>query len=377
MRALLVLIDGLGDDPISQWCGRTPFEKAEHPVMDEIAAKGSFAQFSICEQDIVPESCSCILRLLGVDKKDMPTNRAYLELLAHNRDISEYEMVLRCNLAVVDDAGRLAAFNGAGLDQAQMRRAAQLCDDVLKDIEFIHLSEYRNLLIMNREQKVLDCNVRPPHESVGEDVAELLAPLRKQSLAIDYFLKETTKRLEPFAKKGLHYILYPWGASARQTMPSFAQLHGFYGGAVCKAEIVAGIARALGLETIVPFTATGDVDTDLAAKAQAAIELLQRNKFVLAHFNGSDEASHRYDYQGKADFIARIDREFLQVVADKISEPTKVVICGDHVTSSVTGRHDAGCTPVVAGYLPLGTAGKAISLYSYGDILDFLMKESD
>ena len=96
MRSLLILIDGLGDDPIPAWQGRTPFEYASHPFMDELAAKGGFGQLSICENDIVPESCSCILRLLGVAKRDMPQNRAYLELLAHGRDISEYEMVLRC-----------------------------------------------------------------------------------------------------------------------------------------------------------------------------------------------------------------------------------------------------------------------------------------
>ncbi|MFR4383346.1 MAG: hypothetical protein ACLT4X_03095 [Phascolarctobacterium sp.] len=59
---------------------------------------GTLAHLSICEQDITPESCSRILRLLGVHKDDIPKNRAYLELLAHNRDISEYEMVLHRNL---------------------------------------------------------------------------------------------------------------------------------------------------------------------------------------------------------------------------------------------------------------------------------------
>ena len=89
MRSLLVLIDGLGDSPISAWQGQTPFEHAVHPAMDALAASGTLGSFSICENDIIPESCSCILRLLGVDKKDIPRNRAYLELLAHNRDISE------------------------------------------------------------------------------------------------------------------------------------------------------------------------------------------------------------------------------------------------------------------------------------------------
>lgn len=379
MRSLLVLIDGLGDDPIPALQGRTPFEYVSHPVMDEVAATGGLGQISICEQDIVPESCSCILRLLGVDKRDMPQNRAYLELLAHGRDISEYEMVLRCNLAAVDASGRLAGFNAPGLTVEQMQEAAALGDGVLNDIEFIHLSEYRNLLIMNKETAVLDCAVRPPHESVGEAVDELLEPLRRTSLSLNYFLSETNKRLANFAHDGLHYILYPWGPSARQKLSSFASLHGIKGGAVCKAEIVVGIAKALGMEVVIPPGATGDVDTDLGAKAEAALELLQRQDFVLAHFNGSDEASHRYDFAAKADFIASIDQRFLQPLASRLNEPVRVVICGDHVTSSLTGKHGYGCTPVVAGYLRADLLGATNRWQpqSYHQILNFLMKESD
>lgn len=377
MRSLLVLIDGLGDDPITCWQGRTPFTQAVHPNIDMLAATGGIGCASICEQDIVPESCSCILRLLGVDKKDMPQNRAYLELLAHQRDISEYEMVLRCNLIAVDETGRLVAFNGHGLTPVQMKEAAAACDDILKSIEFIHLSEYRNLLILNKEEPVLGCAVRPPHESVGEDVEQLLQPLKENSLSICYFLKEAERRLQPFAKDGLRYLLYPWGASARQELPKFADLHGFGGGAVCKAEIVAGIARALEMELLLPNGATGDVDTDITAKAEATLQLLKNSscKFVLAHFNGSDEAAHRYDYEGKKVFVEHIDKYFIKEIMEKYAEPLKIVVCGDHVTSSVTGRHGAGCTPVVAGVL--NSASVDMQINSYHQILNFLMKESD
>ena len=100
MRSLLVIIDGLGDDHIPALNGLTPFQYAEHKNIDTLIKLGTYSEVSICENDFIPESLSCILRLLGVQQRDFPTNRAYLELLAHGRDISEYEMVLRCNLAV-------------------------------------------------------------------------------------------------------------------------------------------------------------------------------------------------------------------------------------------------------------------------------------
>lgn len=78
----------------------------------------------------------------------------------------------------------------------------------------------------------------------------------------------------------------------------------------------------------------------------------------------------------RARLIYQQDRyPVLQTIAAKYHEPLKLVICGDHVTSSVTGKHGDGCTPVIAGYL--NTTGHIIRLQSYRDILDFLMKESD
>lgn len=373
MRSLLVLIDGLGDEPIAAFGGQTPFAKAIHPHIDSLAAAGKLSAVSICENDITPESCSCILRLLGVDKKDMPHNRAYMELLAHNRDISEYEMVLRCNLVAVDDTGKLAAFNGQGLTPKEMGQAAAACDAIFKDIEFIHLSEYRNLLVLNKEQGILGCAVPPPHESIGGDVYDLLAELRSKSLSLNYFLQEAEKRLAPFSKKSLRYMLYPWGASAREELPRFYDLHHLQGGAVCKAEIVRGIAKALHMEICVPQGATGDVDTNVAAKAAATVQLLEKNDFVIAHFNGSDEAAHRYDASGKAAFIEKIDREFMAAILANITEPLKIVICGDHVTSSVTGRHGKGAVPVVAAAINMDR--RTIAINSYHDILKFLMRE--
>lgn len=154
-RSLLVLIDGLGDDPIPAWDGLTPFERAEHPHMDRLAAQGKLEEVSVCGQDLVPGSLTCILRLLGVPKEKIPANRAYLELLAEGRDVSEYEMVLRCNVISQDSAGRLVSFNGMGLTPRELREIAGLFNHFAHTIEFLHLSDYRNLLIMNRKKPSL------------------------------------------------------------------------------------------------------------------------------------------------------------------------------------------------------------------------------
>ena len=88
--------------------------------------------------------------------------------MANGRDISEYEMVLRCNLASVDEAGRLVSFNAMGLTAKEMAEAAAVCNKLWQGIEFLHLSEYRNLLILDNDRQILhDCHIAPPHESMG------------------------------------------------------------------------------------------------------------------------------------------------------------------------------------------------------------------
>ena len=144
---------------------------------------------------------------------------------------------------------------------------------------------------------------------------------------------------------------------------------------MCKAEIVKGIGLALGMKVVVPAGATGDVDTDIKAKAEAAVKLLQDNSFVLAHFNGSDEAAHRYDYKGKADFIEQIDNQFVDYILKNYSQPLKIIICGDHVTSSVSGKHGRGETPVIA--TAINCQRQAEKIQNYQHILDYLMKESE
>lgn len=376
MHSLMVIIDGLGDDPIKEFGGKTPFEYARHPNIDKLLARGTYSEISICGNDFPAESLGCILRLLGVEQKDFPLNRAYLELLANGRDISEYEMVMRCNLASVDTRGRLVSFNAMGLTQEEMAQAAEICNELWQGIEFMHLSEYRNLLILDNDRQILhDCRIAPPHESMGQSIDELLSGLKSKSLLLKTFIDATTEKLKIFARNGVTYRIYPWGPSERKVLPSFYSLHGINGAAVCKAEIVRGIARGLKMPApVIPGT-TADIDTDINAKYKQAAQFLHDYDFVVTHFNGTDEAAHRYDYQGKADFIARIDEEFIGPVLQSINEPLKILICGDHVTSCVTGKHSSAKVPVIAAIA--NSDNNAPDIGNYHDIHKFLMGAGD
>ena len=61
-------------------------------------------------------------------------------------------MVLRCNLVSIDKDNTLVSFNGQGLSAESMAEAAKACDEFWQGIEFMHLSMYRNLLILDKDR---------------------------------------------------------------------------------------------------------------------------------------------------------------------------------------------------------------------------------
>ena len=118
-----------------------------------------------------------------------------------------------------------------------------------------------------------------------------------------HLIEESSKILEKINKAGVRYMLYPWGASPREVLPSFFEINKLSGALVGKAEIVQGIGKALGMEIPVLTEATGDVDTSLSEKLEATKNTMATHDFVVVHFNGSDEAAHSLNPAEKQDFI--------------------------------------------------------------------------
>jgi 2,3-bisphosphoglycerate-independent phosphoglycerate mutase len=92
------------------------------------------------------------------------------------------------------------------------------------------------------------------------------------------------------------------------------------------------------------------VDTNLLGKAEMACSLLKEYDFILVHINGTDEASHRYDYRQKIEFIERIDRELVGYIHNHLNhmdEEIRLLICTDHATSPISGKHAAVPVPYI------------------------------
>jgi 2,3-bisphosphoglycerate-independent phosphoglycerate mutase len=111
----------------------------------------------------------------------------------------------------------------------------------------------------------------------------------------------------------------------------------------------AGCARLLGAALVVPPGATGDVDTDLHAKARAAVDAIERGvRRVVVHVGAPDEAAHRRDAAAKVQALEALDAALLGPLSDAVARAGgTLAICPDHGTDPLDGTHDAGAVPAL------------------------------
>jgi 2,3-bisphosphoglycerate-independent phosphoglycerate mutase len=111
----------------------------------------------------------------------------------------------------------------------------------------------------------------------------------------------------------------------------------------------AGCATLLGAEVVVPRGATGDTDTDLRAKAHAAVAAVATGaERVVVHVGAPDEAAHRRDGAAVVAALERLDAELLAPLRDVVAaQGGRLAVCPDHGTDPVGGAHDAAPVPAV------------------------------
>ena len=69
MKYVVVLGDGMADEPIESLAGRTPLETAETPTMDRLAKKAETGLAYMVPEGMSPGSDTANLSVLGYDPK--------------------------------------------------------------------------------------------------------------------------------------------------------------------------------------------------------------------------------------------------------------------------------------------------------------------
>ncbi|MHC1627099.1 MAG: cofactor-independent phosphoglycerate mutase [Methanoculleaceae archaeon] len=374
---VIILGDGMADVPLEELGGRTPLEYAQTPAMDRVAGEGVCGRLRTVPPGMDPGSDIANLSVLGYDPRTCYTGRGPLEAMNMGIPLDNGEVAYRCNL-ITEENGRMTDFTAGHISSREGALLLESLAGALPDGVSVHPGiSYRNLLVVAGGE---GADTTPPHDIVGEEIAPYLprgpdAPilLRCMEISREVFADHTVNSARIAAGLPPATGVWPWSGGKKPSLEPFLEKYGRRGGMISAVDLMNGIARCAGMEVIHVHGATGFLDTDYDAKAEAAVRALDHLGFVYVHVEAPDEAGHMGDVREKVRAIERLD----DMVETVLTESNAVVaVLPDHPTPIPLRTHTTDPVPfAVAG---IGSDGcerfseKEASQRPLMEALDFL-----
>jgi len=363
MKHIVILGDGMADEPIEALGGLTPMQAADTPYMDKLASLGRNGRLQTVPEGFHPGSEVANMAVLGYNMPKVYEGRGVLEAASIGVELQPGDLAMRCNLICVE--GDILKNHSSG--HISTEEADELIKFLNKElgnerIIFYTGVSYRHLLVIKGGDKRLDCT--PPHDvplrpfrpllikpevAEANDTAELLNNLILKSQEI---LPNHPVNLHRIAiGKDPANSIWPWSPGYRPAMETMQQMYGFKKGAVISAvDLIRGIGVYAGLEVLTVEGATGLYDTNYEGKAQAALEALKTNDFVYLHIEASDEAGHEGDVDLKIKTIENLDKRAVKIIYEALQtwdEPVAIAILPDHPTPCAIRTHTSEPIPFI------------------------------
>lgn len=363
MKYVLVIPDGVADEPQPELDGRSPLAVAQTPNCDAVVQAGLVGRTDNVPASMPSGSDVGTMSLFGYDPLCFHSGRAPLEAAAQGIQLQPGDWALRCNLVTTRD-GMMESFTAHQVPTETAARLLQClqrsqCGDA--HWKFYPGVSYRNLLIYRArgEAAPFDASTQtvPPHDLTGQPLqwpsgagADILRSMMERSSEL--FAQADANQAAAEAGAAAVSQIWLWGQGQAPQLPTFVERFGVRGAVITAVDLLRGIGRLIGWDVLSVEGATGYTDTDYAAKGRAAIAALKDYDLVVVHVEATDEASHEGDVAAKITAMEAIDREIVGPVFDALKTYTesRIMVCPDHPTFLRTRTHSHGdCPFAIAG----------------------------
>ena len=102
MKYLVVIGDGMADNPVEALGGKTPLEYADIPTIDSLAARGTVGSVVNCPKPLPAGSETAILSIFGCDPLKHFSGRSPMEAAAIGLKLVPGDAAFRCNLVALE-----------------------------------------------------------------------------------------------------------------------------------------------------------------------------------------------------------------------------------------------------------------------------------
>lgn len=359
MKYVVVLGDGMADEPIESLGGKTILEAANTPMMDELSKKSQIGLVKTIPDGMKPGSDTANLSVMGYDPKKYYTGRSPLEALSIGVPMKDTDIAIRCNIVTLSEedvpyAERTIIDHSSS--EISTEECAILLDAVKAELdseEFKYYlgTSYRHCTIWDKGSVV---ELTPPHDILGRKIAEYLPTeeklLRMQEKSFE-ILNNHPVNVER-AKKGLNKAnsIWFWGAGTKPMLTSFEEQNHKKGVMISAVDLLKGIAVGAKLHNIIVEGADGTLHTNYEGKAKAAVKALCEDgyDFAYIHVEAPDEMGHQGSIERKLKAVENLDEKVIRVVKEGMEQAGmdyRMLVMPDHPTPISCRTHTSDPVP--------------------------------
>lgn len=358
MKYIVILGDGMADEPIDALGGKTPLACAETPVMDELASKGEMGMVQNVPAGMAPGSDVANLSVLGYDPAVCYSGRSPLEALSVGVAMEPTDIVLRCNIVTLTEEEPYAEKTILDHSSGEISTAdADILMDAIREafnsdeFQYYTGTSYRHITIWKNGTMP---QLEPPHDRLTHVIGPYLPqePKLRSMMEKSFDILNTHPlNLERAAKgKNKANSLWFWGAGTKPSLQNFTEKTGLKGAMVSAVDLLKGIAVGAGMKVYQVPGATGSIDTNFEGKAQAAIDALTKDgcDFVYVHVEAPDEMGHQGLLKEKIQSIEYLDRRLIAPVKkamEDAGEDFRMLVLPDHPTPIRLRTHTGDPVP--------------------------------
>ena len=359
MKYIVILGDGMADEPIQALDGKTPLEYAATPNLDRLSKLSEIGMVHTVPDDMSPGSDIANLAVLGYDPRKYYSGRSPLEALSIGVAMKETDVALRCNIVTLSEGDvpfeeRIIIDHSS--DEISTEDAAVLLKEVRKALanetfQFYVGTSYRHCMIWNQGKVV---PLTPPHDVLGSLIGQYLPA---EPVLLD-MMKRSFEILEdhPINVKRKAAGLRPanccwfWGAGTKPSLSSFEEKTGKKGMMVSAVDLLKGIAVGAGMGVALVEGANGGLHTNYEGKTEAAVKALTEDgyDFAYIHVEAPDEMGHQGSVERKVQAIEYLDSRVIGPVVEKLAAAGvdyRMLVLPDHPTPIRVRTHTRAAVP--------------------------------
>ena len=354
MKYLLIIFDGMADEPLAELDGKTPLQVAKTPYMDDLASRSKIGAANTTPEGMSPGSDVTNMGILGFDPLKYYKGRGAIEAASLEIPMETTDAIFRTNL-VSTDGEKMIDSSADHISTQEARELIAVIDEKLSTnvIKFYPGVSYRHIMVWRGGSDNVHCTA--PYKFHGKPIREHLPEGDGDGKLIS-LIEDSYEILDshPVNRRRCDEghlpanMIWFWGESRLPDIPGFFKEFGKTGAVVAAVDLIKGLGRMVGLKIIDVPGATGYVDTNYLGKGQSAVAALDDVDFVWVHVEAPDEAGHESDIEKKIRAIEDCDSKVLGTILDGVKKHghgVRILLMPDHPTPIATGSHSSDKVP--------------------------------